>query len=111
MRRIFPGVLEVHQCERTHAYALRGAAIRDLFRAWHALGLNKHCDWAMGDWQVRRRVYAPDPCAGQSDITGAALAERWWQRLGLLAVLLRPTIASRTLFGPAQRETVGSCGF
>jgi hypothetical protein len=80
---VAPGVLRVTQCERTHCYALRGRAIRELYQYWHAQATG-HCDWHMGDWQEKGyNVYAPESFlagqdAGPSDISGATNPRKFW---------------------------------
>ncbi len=77
-----PGVVRVHNCQRTHAYALRGPAIKSLLRAWYTASV--HLDWVMGgDWQRGWPVYAPDPfvfgqAGGRSDISGRLNNALYW---------------------------------
>ncbi len=79
---VCPGVLRCRDTERTHAYALRGPAIKSLLTRWYAS--NVHCDWTMGrDWQKDWNVYAPDPFVfgqggGRSDISGRDNATNFW---------------------------------
>lgn len=76
------GVVRVTNCQRTHAYALRGPAIRSLLRTWYTSSV--HCDWVMGnDWQRGWPVYAPDPflfgqSGGKSDISGRLQNASYW---------------------------------
>jgi hypothetical protein len=70
-------------CQRTHAYAIRGKFLRDLYAHWCRPGEAGHCDWSMGPLQERYKVYAPDPFVfGQdrshSDIAGGMQAKRFW---------------------------------
>lgn len=79
--KVAEGVLRVVDCQRTHCYALRGRAIRDLYSKWCAS--SGHCDHVMGPWQASYRVYAPEPfLAGQSDgtsdISGADNPTKYW---------------------------------
>lgn len=55
------GVVRCVNCQRTHAYALKGAAIRDLLQEWSSWkpGTTGHCDHIMGPFMGRRRTYAP----------------------------------------------------
>ncbi len=78
-----PGVVRCLNCQRTHAYVIRGAMLRDLYREWCSSRTNRHCDHVMGPFQSRFRVYAPDPfLVGQrrsrSDITHGHNPEKWW---------------------------------
>ena len=67
------GIVQCTDCQRTHAYAIRGRFLRNLYQRWVS---NKgHCDHIMGPFQRSYFVYAPDPfLAGQarskSDING-----------------------------------------
>lgn len=83
------GVDQVVQCERTHCYALQGEAITGLLRWWNRVGMNAHCDWAMGDWQERgAKVFVPaerflvGQAADMSAIRGSNEGERWWHGKG-----------------------------
>lgn len=68
-------------CQRTHAYAIRGKYLKDLYQMWHSFYW--HCDHAMGPFQVNYKVYAPEPfLIGQrinkSDISGRLEPQRFW---------------------------------
>lgn len=83
-RRVRPGVVKCSNCQRTHAYAIRGRMLRDLYATWCSSGTATHCDHIMGPMQGRYNVYAPDPFVfGQdrstSDISGAANPAKFWQ--------------------------------
>jgi hypothetical protein len=76
-----PGVVRVSGAGRTHAYAIRGPAMRDLLRLWYTS--QRHIDHVMSDWHRSWKVYAPEPFIfgqneGQSDISGRKDAVRWW---------------------------------
>lgn len=76
-----PGVVRCVNCQRTHAYALRGGALRDLLKVWY--GCNRHIDHVMGPWQGGREVYAPErfvfgQSEGKSDINGANNPPKFW---------------------------------
>jgi len=78
---VAPGVVRVAGCGRTHAYAIRGPAMRDLLRLWYTS--QRHIDHVMSGWHRNRKVYAPDPFVfgqneGQSDISGNRDGVRWW---------------------------------
>jgi hypothetical protein len=76
-----PGIVQCVDCQRTHAYAIRGRFLRDLYQRWVS---NKgHCDHIMGPFQRSYFVYAPDPfLAGQarskSDINGRLNPAKFW---------------------------------
>lgn len=78
---VAPGVLRVSNCERTHAYLIRGPFLRALYSKFvKSCG---HCDHAMGPMQHDFQTYAPDPfLAGQveglSDISGSTNPTRLW---------------------------------
>jgi hypothetical protein len=68
--------------QRTHAYAVRGQYMRDLYRLW--LRCDRHIDHVMGPQQKDRRVYAPNPFLfgqrrGLSDITCSENPIKFWQ--------------------------------
>lgn len=76
-----PGVAKCTDCQRTHAYAIRRSAMKDLLRLWHSC--NTHIDHRMGPWLSTRKAYAPDPflfgqSAGQSDISGKRNPDKFW---------------------------------
>lgn len=80
---ITPGVVRCTGTERTHAYAVRGPAIRELYHYW--LTCKGHIDHAMGrhGWQRNRNVYAPEKflfgqAAGRSDINGRDNPAKLW---------------------------------
>jgi hypothetical protein len=80
-RPCLPGILRCFNCQRTHAYAVRGAYLRDLYQHW--ISTSGHCDHRMGEIQHRYRVYAPEPflvgqTEGESDIGVASRAENFW---------------------------------
>ncbi len=78
---VSPGVVKCTNCQRTHAYAVRGRFLRDLYQLWS--GSSGHCDHFMGPAQARYNVYAPDPflvgqARGRSDINGARNPTKFW---------------------------------
>ena len=80
-----PGVVRCVNCQRTHAYAVRGGYMRALYRKWTEgqNAPNGHCDWLMGPMHADWHVYAPDPFfAGQrknkSDINGRENPTKFW---------------------------------
>lgn len=82
-REIEPGIVKCGNCQRTHAYAVRGPYMETLLRAFMAG--NDHCDRAMGSLHAAHRVYAPSSwLVGQdeskSDIFGKMMPKRLWTR-------------------------------
>jgi Glycosyltransferase family 25 (LPS biosynthesis protein) len=80
-RGVRPGLVRCINCQRTHAYAVRGRFLRALYRRWCAS--SGHCDHIMGPMQSGFNVYAPDPfllgqARGQSDISGARNPTKFW---------------------------------
>ena len=78
---VLPGVVRVAGAGRTHAYAVREPAMRDLLRLWYTSA--RHIDHVMSGWHPQWRVYAPDPFLfgqdeGQSDISGRKDGVRYW---------------------------------
>ena len=76
-----PAVVKCVNCQRTHAYAVRGAFMRDLYLHWESS--YGHCDHIMGPMQHRYRVYAPASFLvgqndGPSDINGLNNPRRFW---------------------------------
>jgi GR25 family glycosyltransferase involved in LPS biosynthesis len=76
-----PKIVRCYETHRTHAYAVRGQFLRDLYVAW--VDGKTHCDHILGRMMRRRRVYAPMPFLvaqgeGESDISGHHEAERFW---------------------------------
>ena len=57
---VVPGVVRCIDCQRTHAYAVRGQYMRDLYSMWTSRESWDHCDHTMGPFQTNRRVYAPE---------------------------------------------------
>lgn len=75
------GVVKCTNCQRTHAYAIRGESIKELLGLWYKS--NTHIDHVMGPWHQGKNVYAPSrfifgQSAGQSDISGANNPEKYW---------------------------------
>jgi GR25 family glycosyltransferase involved in LPS biosynthesis len=69
-----PGVCRAVKVGGTHAYAVRGRAMKSLLALWYDCTV--HIDWAMSDhWQKKWNTYCPTPFlfgqgAGRSDISG-----------------------------------------
>lgn len=75
------GIVRCMNCQRTHAYIVRGKALKNLNRLWY--GCQTHIDHAMGPWQREWKVYAPNPFIfgqdeGASDISGRKDTVRFW---------------------------------
>jgi len=88
-----PGVLRCTDCERTHAYAIRGEFMRKLGDRLAGGGLFKGLvinDWIMGrdpEMQLAHKVYAPEFfLVGQersySDVYGATQPRKFWNPPG-----------------------------
>lgn len=80
-RAVCPGVVRCTNCQRTHAYAVRGWLLKDLYQKW--CSSSGHCDHVMGPFSANYHVYAPDPfLVGQdrsvSDINGAVNPRKFW---------------------------------
>lgn len=86
------GVVRHDACERTHAYALQGKVIKDLYNTW--LHCDRHIDWVMGPYLGKNyKVYAPDPFligqdAGKSDISGRTNGRQNWSKADPAAPLI-----------------------
>lgn len=79
--KVSPGIEKCINAQRTHAYAVRGRAIKDLLRLWYRC--NTHIDHWLGPWQASRKVYCPTPfifgqSSGHSDISGADNPVKFW---------------------------------
>lgn len=59
--RVGSGVLRCVNCQRTHAYALRGSLIRDLYQRWQSWvpKTTGHCDHVMGPFAAKYKTYSP----------------------------------------------------
>lgn len=93
-----PGVVRCVNCQRTHAYVLRGAFIRTVYRA--LVGGAGHCDHLMGPLQKDALVWAPDPflvaqAAGKSDITCRDEHMRSWSVGGPTPTVLLLAVGAR----------------
>jgi hypothetical protein len=71
--QVSQGVVRCLNTQRTHAYAVRGRFINDLYATWHTIVTPVHCDHIMGPMQSRYKVYAPEPflfgqAEGASDV-------------------------------------------
>jgi GR25 family glycosyltransferase involved in LPS biosynthesis len=78
-----PGIVKCKNCHRTHAYAIRGQFMKDLYARWCSPMSKVHCDWIMGPMQIHYNVYAPDPfifgqSMSQSDISGRTNPTKFW---------------------------------
>lgn len=81
-----PGVVKVTNVGRTHAYAIRGQFLRDLYAQWCSPSSRVHCDWIMGPMLSITQAYAPDPTypigqeESRSDISGNDNPRKNWSR-------------------------------
>lgn len=78
-----PGVVKCVNTQRTHAYVIRGKAMKSLLNLWY--NCDVHIDWKMGDWQHEKNVYAPEPfifsqAGGKSDISGRTNPAYTWSQ-------------------------------
>lgn len=78
-----PGVKirKCEDCQRTHAYAVRGKCMKDLYRMW--CSYDWHCDHALGPFMANYKTFSPEPfLIGQgrnvSDITCKPEPARFW---------------------------------
>ncbi len=83
-RKVKPGVVRCMNTQRTHAYAIRGRFLRDLYSRWAAPAQVQHIDWTFGPMQGIYRTYAPDPflfgqARSHSDICGRTNPAKFWQ--------------------------------
>ncbi len=101
-----PGVVRCTNCQRTHAYAVRGRYLRDLYQKW--CSSSGHCDHIMGPFATNYFVYAADPFLvgqerNQSDISGELNPRKFWKppRGDEPVVLLRaaPVVAELREYG------------
>jgi hypothetical protein len=88
------GIVRCLNAQRTHAYAVRGRYMRELYSQWSDIHISKphevklprwgfHCDHFMGPLHASWNVYAPDPfLIGQggdhSDIRGVRQPKQFW---------------------------------
>jgi len=81
---VAPGVVRVVNPNRTHAYAVRGKYMRELYS--ELCDFEGHCDALMGPLAGKRHVYAPSTwlvaqAGGKSDISGAVDPTRLWGQM------------------------------
>lgn len=74
-------VLRCVNCQRMHAYAVRGPFMEELYRELSAA--SGHCDHAMGPFAAKWNTYAPTRFivgqdGGPSDISGRVRVMEWW---------------------------------
>jgi hypothetical protein len=105
-RAVAPGIVRVVNCQRTHAYAVRGAYMRALYQHW--VSTAGHCDHRMGEIQARWKVYAPEPflagqAAGPSDIFGASLPLRYWSATRAAAPVVWARVSREVIEGMRGR--------
>lgn len=84
---ICPGVLRCLNCQRTHAYALRGEMIELVYRLYQGMTTG-HIDHRLGPFCANYKTYAPDPflfgqAGGKSDINGRHEGLRFWSNVAL----------------------------
>jgi hypothetical protein len=103
------GVVRCTNTQRTHAYAVRGKFMRDLYATWCSGSSQTHCDHIMGPLQAGYNVYAPDPflfgqARSQSDISGDHNPAKFWvtpsgSEPALLLTCSREVVAGLRLHG------------
>lgn len=76
------GVIQAVNCQRTHAYLVRGRAIGDLYALWS--NTSSHIDWVFPTFMQTHKVYCGDPFVvgqdeGKSDINGADNPKKLWR--------------------------------
>jgi hypothetical protein len=76
-----PGCVQAKNCQRTHAYAVRGQHKNKLLHLWRECAV--HIDWEMGGKMSEWTCYAPDPflfgqAGGKSDISGRTNPSYIW---------------------------------
>ena len=76
-----PGVVRIESAIRSHAYAVRGGYMRDLYKFW--VDGEDIADIGMAQIQKHWHVYAPQPNLigqreGQSSVGGYWQGESWW---------------------------------
>jgi hypothetical protein len=81
--KILDGVVKCINCQRTHAYGIRGRMLRDLYSIWCSHTSTTHCDHIMGPVQSRYNVYAPTEfifgqSRSRSDISGQVNPAKVW---------------------------------
>ena len=77
-----PGIVRSVHMDRCHAYAVRGTALRELYRYWHQWHTG-HCDWAISEWVKPLNSYCASPWlvgqrGGFSDIKFEQKGQEWW---------------------------------
>jgi hypothetical protein len=106
-------IMRCTNCQRTHAYAIRGRFLRDLYQRWMETR-SGHCDHVMGPLQRNYRVYAPEPflCGqgqGKSDIRGSLDPVRFWSTTG---GSVGPAVPTILLHAPVEiLPALRRCGF
>jgi hypothetical protein len=83
-RKVKPGVVRCSNCQRTHAYSIRGRFLRELYAQWASPRQTQHIDWNFGPMQAHYPTYAPDPflfgqSRSMSDICGRTNPTKFWQ--------------------------------
>lgn len=97
-------VLRPRNVNRTHAYAVRGEAIRQIYHHLarvHIAPRGAHVDYLMGELCERGelRVYCPrrflvGQVAGPSDVTGKPCLGRWWNQFPIRDPVAEPAGAA-----------------
>jgi hypothetical protein len=82
-KKVTESIVKCVNCQRTHAYSVKGRYMRDLYSKWMEPATKVHIDWLMGPMHKNYNIYAPDPfIIGQdrskSDINGAVNPRKMW---------------------------------
>lgn len=82
---VSPGIVRCLNCQRTHAYLIRGECMVMLYSLYDSM-TSGHIDHIANRWQPNWRVYAPDPflvgqAAGKSDINCKIEPTRFWSNI------------------------------
>lgn len=91
------GIVKCINTQRTHAYAVRGRWLRDLYSLWMSKETWGHCDHVMGPPMKEYKIYAPErflfgQAAGQSDIIAWSNPAKFWDPpLGTETILILDT--------------------
>lgn len=83
-KKVKSGIVKVTSAQRTHAYAVRGKFLRDLYSRWVSKDQVHHIDWTFCTIQAIYNTYAPDPflfaqAESYSDICGRTNSQTFWE--------------------------------
>jgi hypothetical protein len=77
------GIVKCNGTTRTHAFALRGRMINDLYKKWSSRESWGHCDHTLAHFSASYKTYAPTPfiigqVGGMSDICNGKTTTNYW---------------------------------